>query len=352
MANTYCRHLSNGFRFLGSNLTYQPCCWVPASPPVNSIEELNQYRNDITNLVMANKKKYCYDCYMREQSGFNNSLRQNSFRQIPKSAIDGEIIDLSIQIDTTCNAACSICGPQFSSLWRKELQLPISLIDASNSYIKLIKILDLSKVNTIRFFGGEPLVNDNHLILLNEVKNPHQTKLMYSTNGSIFPNSQVLKVWDKFKRVDLVCSIDDISDRFHYIRWPLQWNKVADNMERFAEINSVQTISINCTINPLNILYFDELENWFNNLKNKSNKFTEIEISACYGVWGTDATPKKLREQIIAKYSKSHKVVKLLSNFPEAPGKWDMLVEEMKRLDSQRNLLHQTTFSSIMQIMQ
>lgn len=345
MANEYCRHLSNGFRFLYKDLVYQPCCWVPESPPTNNIQQLTQYRNDITNKVLANKERYCQDCIKREVSGSSESLRQKSFWQVPSTANDGDVVDLSIQIDTTCNAACSICGPNFSSLWRKELNLVTPLVDTTDNYTKLSEMLDLSKLRTIRFFGGEPLVNDNHLILLNAIKNPENVTVMYSTNGSIFPNDKTLAIWNKFNSVNIVFSIDDINDRFHYIRWPLSWDKVKNNVNRFINIDSVKKISVNCAINPMNILYFDELESWFTDLKSNCLKINNLNTTACYGTWGLDAIPETLRNKVIEKYTTEHQLVKLLNSFQTVPGKWEALVIEMELLDARRKLSFKQTFS-------
>jgi molybdenum cofactor biosynthesis enzyme MoaA len=345
MANEYCRHLSNGFRFLNKNLVYQPCCWVPVSPPVNNINQLNQYREDIAAKVLANKKTYCQDCIKRENSGTSESLRQKSFLQIPEFANDGDVVDLSIQIDTTCNAACSICGPHFSSLWRKELTPITPLEDTKNQYTKLIEIIDLSKLRTLRFYGGEPLVNDNHLILLNNITNPENVNLMYSTNGSIFPNNNTISAWSKFRSVHIIFSIDDINDRFHYIRWPLSWNKVKNNIEQITNLNEVKSAGILCTINPMNILYFNQLESWFNDIKNRSTKIDKLTTTACYGTWGLDATPQFLRDKIIEKYGDTHRVVKLLDSHQLSPGKWEALLKEMETLDKRRGLSFQETFA-------
>lgn len=350
MANEYCRHLSNGFRFLDKKLSYQPCCWVPISPPINSIEELDQYRNDITAKVLADKEKYCQDCIRREASGSNESLRQKSFWQIPESSNDGEIVDLSIQIDTTCNAACVICGPHFSSLWRKEISRYSLLENTEDTYTKLVKMSDFSKLRCIRFYGGEPLVNNNHLIILNAVPYPENVSLSYSTNGSIFPDAKVLDAWRKFKSVNIVFSLDDTDDRFHYIRWPLSWDKVKNNVQQFIEHDVISKVGINCTINPMNILYFDQLELWFNALTTHPEKIGKMEISTCYGTWGADAMPEKLRNAVIKKYGDEHRIVKLLNSVPPRPEKWEKLVAEMMQLDAKRKLSHQEVFSEVMSI--
>ena len=43
--------------------------------------------------------------------------------------------------------------------------------------------------------------------------------LAYNTNGSIFPQDKI-ELWEQFKKVEIFVSIDDISERFEYIRFP------------------------------------------------------------------------------------------------------------------------------------
>lgn len=352
MANEYCRLLSNGFRFMHQDLVYQPCCWVPASPPINTAEELTYYRNDITDKVLANKEHYCKDCIRREKSKFNISMRQLAMNRIPEDSVDGDIVDLAIQVDTTCNAACTICGPYFSSLWSKQLNPTFQLVDVENKFQKLAQMLDLSKLRVINFLGGEPLVNDNHLIILNAIPHPKNVTISYTTNGSIFPDDKTLNLWRTMKGVDLVFSVDDIDDRFHYIRWPLDSDKVRNNIKQFANSGLVDKIMINCTINPMNIWYFDQLEEWTNRLSIEINQPIRLNISACYGTWGIDAIPLKLREKVIEKYGDGHQIVKLLSTIHTTDlTKWDLLVDNLKNLDAARKLSHQETFSEVFTIL-
>ena len=350
MANEYCRYLSNGVTFVGNDLRYQPCCWVPLSPPVKTVSQLVQYQKDITAKVLRNKERYCQDCIKKESSGFNKSVRQNGFVKIPEESIDGDIVSLSIQIDSTCNAACSICGPHFSSLWQKELKQINILENSKHEFVKLTELLDLSKIQHIKFVGGEPLVNDNHLIILNAIPYPENVVVEYISNGSVFPKDNVLEVWNKFKRISIAFSIDDIDDRFHYIRWPLSWDKVKNNITKFVDLPNISRVTINCTVNPMNILNFNQVESWYNDLQATSNKVGEIKLSPCYGIWGTDATPEKLRVEVIKKYGADHRIVKLLNTQPYVPGKWEALLQNMLELDSKRKLSYQQTFSEILAI--
>ena len=168
---------------------------------------------------------------------------------------------------------------------------------------------------------------------------------MYSTNGSILPNDETVQVWKKFKKVNMNFSIDDIDDRFHYIRWPLAWSKVKNNMEQIASLDVISNVQILCTINPMNIFYFDQLETWFDDFKNRHDKASVVGTTACYGTWGLDAIPENLRNKVIEKYGADHRIVKLLSTHATIPGKWENLIADMEKLDARRKLSYRETFS-------
>ena len=164
-------------------------------------------------------------------------------------------------MDFECNAACITCGPQLSTLWSKELK-KVNIAHAPTESIKLKQIfellnqLDLSQVGRIKFFGGEPLVNDIHLEILKKFPNPSDIDVWYTTNASVYPKQKVLDIWSKFKLVYFEASIDGIGEQFNYIRWPLKWDKVQNNLLRLKEeAPSNVLFRINHTVNPLNVLY-------------------------------------------------------------------------------------------------
>jgi MoaA/NifB/PqqE/SkfB family radical SAM enzyme len=170
---------------------------------------------------------------------------------------------------------------------------------------------------------------------------------MYSTNGSIFPNKETLEIWAKFKTVAMTFSIDAVGDRFHYIRWPLLWDKVKNNIEQICNLDQVSEVRIYSVVNPMNILYTDELDLWFDDLKKTYAKVISITYAACHGKWGLDATPDFLRDRVIKKYNNDHPVIKLLSSRPINLQKWPILLNDLNNLDLRRKLSSRTTFPEV-----
>lgn len=350
MADEFCKNLSNSvyFQEKDGDLFYQPCCWAPLSIiPVRSKVDLLMARTKTTKEVKQDTEKNCKECLGREKNGFAFSHRISANKDIPDSAKLGDPYILTLQVDTTCNAACVTCGPHFSSLWKKQIDPHATLSTYDLQYQKIFETTDFDNLQKILFLGGEPLLSSHNVEVLKRVKTPEKVALSYTTNGSVFPSDEVLTLWRKFKAINIVFSIDGTTDQFEYIRWPISWKKINENLSRFSEIasDSKFTLTINSTINPLNIMYFENLESW-----SKSYPFARVLTSACYGTWGVDATPLKMRRYVEERYGSNHKLVGLLNSYPEQPHKFPLLLAHAAELDSKRGLDYKEVFKEALKI--
>jgi len=354
MANLFCRHLSNSYRFTQQNgqLEYSPCCITDLKQIVHTKEQLLEAQRTITIETEKNPEKHCALCLSIERAQYRNfSRRQRALPFIPADAVDSVPYSLEIQIDASCNAACTTCGPHYSTLWQKQLnqyQGKTYEIQTQDHYDRLPELIDFSHLAEIRFFGGEPFFGSRHLQVLSYVPDPSQVELLYSTNGSIKPTEEEFEFLRKFKKIRLVFSIDDIGDRFTYVRWPLKWSTVESNIIYFANNLPNAEIKIHSTVNPMTLWYVPELESWVTSLIEQQNiNIREHSLNPCYGLWGIEGTPPGLRNDILARYSDDHSIVKILNEFKEIPGKFKSLETNMNQLDSQRDQNWKECFSDV-----
>jgi sulfatase maturation enzyme AslB (radical SAM superfamily) len=248
------------------------------------------------------------------------SFRQSSFDIIPETT-NGDPIAIDINLDIECNAACIICNASASSLWQKELDkknivYPLMPVLTTEQIDDVLDKIDFSRVQRIKFFGGEPLFTDTHLKVLNKIPNPKQCDIWYTCNGSIIPKDEVFKTWSQFKLVYVEVSIDAVGNQFNYIRWPLVWDKVENNLLRLIEeVPSNVLFRINHTLNPFNVFYYDRLLAWVNKkfATNRQGDPTEINVHPCWGKWDLAKTPQALRDVIAQKYL-GQNIEQLLSN--------------------------------------
>lgn len=313
MQNTFCKSLSNAvsFRLTDNRLTFNPCCLYNQQIPFHPVVYKKQQEafDNVTDFIPN-----CSKCKLKEATT-GISLRTISNETIP-DGIGNDIYKLEIVLDTTCNAACIQCDPQQSSLWRKaygeviHIQ-PESQIDNSIELIK--QSIDISRVRHFHFWGGEPLLTDTHLKFLREVKDLSQVHLLYSTNGSIFPDDETLYILKKVESFQINISMDGIGDQFHYMRWPLGWDKITNNIQRFKELGLRNgRYGVNCCVTPINAFYIDEIEAW---VEANMQQILKRDLFLIRGEGPLDLsfTPPALREAIYNKFGQDHPVSKMVN---------------------------------------
>lgn len=361
MPNQFCRYLSNGYSFRinkNNEVDVNPCCFYRnkgISLTQNLLENRLQKVNTVTDWTQN-----CQDCYNLEQAG-QPSLRQSGPDWIADNETSLDPVSIDIHLDNECNAACVICNEQSSSLWYKEkqklnnqrVQFYSDKTAINHAIDNIVKTVSLEQVKYIKFFGGEPLFTDTHLRFLKHISNPGQVTLHYTTNGSIYPNEETLKIWRNFKTVIFAASIDGIEEQFNYIRWPLTWQKVSDNLLRIKNNPNIWNVMfrIEFTVNFLNAYYFDRVEAWVakNLPANLGGDKTEINLHHCWDQWDLTKMPARIKSLILTKYPDTHIIHKMISNLPQSVQleSWHDFVSTW---DSTRNNSWQTAFPELVEL--
>lgn len=315
----FCKFLSHGYSFTKhkGELIIKPCCWFTDNEKFDNHTFVRQKWEKINDWVPG-----CKVCKQQEEAGFR-SFRKASFDIIP-AHLPPSPVAIDINLDYDCNAACVICGPGSSSAWQQQLKkqniLKIVQKETPTDINFILTTLDFSNVRRVKFFGGEPMLTRTHIDVLKNIKNCKETEIWYTTNGSILPDKELIDLWSKFKLVYFEVSIDGIDKKFEYIRWPLSWNKITNNLFELKNIAPNNLLfRINHTLNPFNSFYYDELVNWvqtqFN--ANRLGDPVEINVHPCWGVWNLNKTPMALRKVIFEKYKNTQpKIVNLLQLLP------------------------------------
>ena len=166
--------------------------------------------------------------------------------------------EIVIKTSNVCNLACRTCaGWDTSYYWpegkyytetyattrvhngvRKPGNDFVQVRDKQYHRADLWKIEDLQNVEKLSFFGGEPLLDKQHSILLQRIVDADRAKdttLFYSTNGQQI-GSHYEHLWAQFKRVEIFFSIDGVGSAFEYLRWPGNWEKTQRNIDWFVDL--------------------------------------------------------------------------------------------------------------------
>ena len=184
----------------------------------------------------------CVRCKESENIG-NKSIRQHSLNthaQLLDARSD--YLVLGGVLDNVCNSACQTCNEKLStkigSLSSKEYT------KINNS--ELIYTLPVDRIVQMDINGGEPSASPNYLKLLQNLP-PNVKHLRINTNGSRL----ITVLSDLIQRgikVTVTVSLDGIGRGHDYVRWPIKWQDVEQNIQAYQamalhELNTWTTVS-------------------------------------------------------------------------------------------------------------
>lgn len=354
-----------------------PCCnyavgiGSAAEESPNSIfngAKMQTLRDQLKNGLRPTECQICWD---REKSG-SVSLRQHSL--VHYNTINDEdyfetpmLRALSIIPSNTCNFKCRICDYKSSSLISsEELRfntdiekiIPIKnfISDSKNYRINnqnINQIFELApNLTNLDIFGGEPFLSKSSKNILQTIRDNGYAKnirLGIHTNCSIWQQDIIDLLLD-FKSVEILLSIDDIGPRFEIQRGGI-WDEIENNIKKFANLRDHKiTVKIGLTVNIQNVLYLDEIQNFF--------KLYNLEI-----VWWYLSDPAFLSIDNLTEsaknlvYNKYHthsnpELVSIANRMMMIPGGENTLfLEYMDELDRRRNQSFSATHPEIYKAM-
>jgi sulfatase maturation enzyme AslB (radical SAM superfamily) len=209
---------------------------------------------------------------------------------------------LDINIDYTCNLACVTCGPDLSTTWRNELKIPGRQVrpHLEDFFEKHIKKLDLTHLREVRMWGGEPLLTNTHIKILEfiiEQGNAANIKLMYNTNGTQRITEKTKKLIEQFEFARISFSIDEIGKQFEYLRYPAKWAEVEENLFWWRDnLPHNSMLSFTVTASVLNVLTLNNVYDWWSKNFTKSIYGDDIEIYThqAFGIYGLENMPQEM----------------------------------------------------------
>jgi hypothetical protein len=275
MTNTECPLYNKGLYIEKINQTdahVSMCCMQIMSPEFYT--NINFHTNDYLEKIRNTDAKIpaCVSCFENERIG-NQSYRQGQAAAFAQQGIEQnntvELKSFSYNCENVCNLKCITCGPKYSSLWYseyKKLNYKIEQIKSSGKHNRIFESLDLSQVELVHFQGGEPLLTQDHELIIKKIfqqGNINNLIASYNTNATVFPNDNVIDLWKKTKMTKLFFSIDGTGDQFEYIRFPGVWDQVNQNMKNIRDLNFPGLwIEIGLTVGINNLFYLQDIIDW------------------------------------------------------------------------------------------
>jgi hypothetical protein len=356
----YCADLQGGMWLQYSTSTNswhaKPCCMYQTEYPVTANinqefwqnPKIIQQRKD--NLAGLELPDECIWCKRTESQG--NYSRRQAFndRLGTKMHMPDSVIEIDIQADFSCNLACRICKPELSTFWRQvDPQYKIdnkkfSIKANNNDVLNLLKTIPTHDIKQIHFQGGEPLLSNTHiqiLELLQQQVDVSQLIVWYHTNGTQRVSDKVLKFWEKFKSIEIYFSLDDMGARMEYQRWPVKWIDLHNNALWYREnLPHNAMLYVERTVGVLNAFWVDELEKWHQQYFYESRYGDKISINyhACAETYSLWATSELYKQAVLNKFDPEHWVHKTFRNLQtNNTNRINELFQHLNRHDQLRN---------------
>jgi organic radical activating enzyme len=242
---------------------------------INS-EKMKQLRLDMINEVI---NPDCIKCHNQEKENIE-SFRKDSNRKfthyydeaLANTMDDGGLTEFKMQyfdirFNNICNFKCRTCGSEFSTQWEQEdLKSKVSyarIIPKNDNPKFLSEVIDqIPNFKEAYFAGGEPLITEEHYILLEEMIKQNRTDIIlrYNTNLSNlkFKDKDLLGLWKHFHhRIQVSASIDHYGERAEYIRHGTDWSKVEENFTQVKKTPYVN-LTMNTVLSVFNVLTIHE----------------------------------------------------------------------------------------------
>lgn len=271
-------HHTISIKFYNRSCKIAPCCLAEHVDlenadnirDINEHEFLLQLRKE--NLEQKVIPLACRACSQTEASGLDsrrsNHLKHHSDEELTRPGVRM----LDIHLPNLCNLKCVICGPHDSTSWIPDAELLGIPIRTEWRYNKTIKhniqnIAVPDTVETIKFWGGEPLLDSSHMHILESVRRQgilHKQRIIYNTNATVRVNDDVLEMWSHAKQLEIYFSIDDVYERSDYQRSGSQWHQLEQNLAWYHHnLPHNHLLYISCSYSWLNIWNLPRVIDWY-----------------------------------------------------------------------------------------
>ena len=273
---TYCDdiHHTLSLKFFNGMTEVGPCCLaehVPVAPNTKNLWE-HQFLLEIRKENLLNNiPDACLSCAKIEQKGIDSRRSGRLKFYTDEELAPPGIRMLDIRLPNLCNLKCVICGPRDSSSWHADSVKLGQPILEEYKYNKTIKynVLDLDipdTIETIKFWGGEPLLEELHADILEAVHNKgllKNVRVIYNTNATCQVSDRVLKLWSKAKLVEIYFSLDDVGKRSDFQRTGSTWVQLTDNLKWFYKnMPHNHLFYVMCSVGAVNIYNLPALVDW------------------------------------------------------------------------------------------
>ena len=245
-------------------------------------------------LIYDNNNTYLYDYYfvIDDDSDIEDKIKKVQdliINSKPKSKFD-KLSTVTILPSTGCNAKCFYC-------FEKGSEIKHMTIETADKVVEYIKKHYNGRLIHIRWFGGEPLINEKVITYI--CKRLGEEKINYSskmTSNCFLVSSDKIEIYKNlWKLKNMSVTIDGTAEIYNNIKQfsysGSAYDKVIGNIDSLISNDIRTSIRINLGMHNM-----DDVETLVNNLIEhyKGKKNIKIYLNRLYDNCGGEPTPEEL----------------------------------------------------------
>jgi sulfatase maturation enzyme AslB (radical SAM superfamily) len=232
--------------------------------PLQEVRNSDYMKNLRANMLAGIHSAGC-QCPAEEASGIM-SMRQHAIERFGTEVSD-DLKIVEIFFDNVCNLKCRTCGSSYSHLWREDEQqlFGITLSDKKHEKNFVYKDMDVSKLEVIDIYGGEPMLSvdaDEFLKTLKDNKVIENIELRLSTNGTVLPKSNM-----------------------EYALLNCNFLKMQVSIDAFGKLNDVMRSGSNFDVLVKNLEYYNNI------LETRAPGTTKMMVHSAVGIYNINMLP-------------------------------------------------------------
>lgn len=254
---------------------------------LDSITNSSRFKTLRKQMMNGEKPDICQKCYKYEEGNVHSKrMEANSVfakyidQCLPNTNPDGSLKKVNynyieLRLGTVCNLKCTTCNPFSSNRWHQDLhglegtefEKDYFRNDIKTEWYRDYKFYDelyqkSIDIQEIWINGGEPTLIKEHGYFLEKFIHSGKSKnidLHYSLNCTQMPD-HFIEIWKQFRKVRIHLSIDDLTERNHYIRYPSDWDVIMESFYKILKFKDVFNLEVCQTVSALNVFNIDNFK--------------------------------------------------------------------------------------------
>ena len=245
------------------------CCWM--SPFDQAFSDF--YNNSDSNkmrkkMLLGQPVKECFHCYNIESTGAISERQHQTIQWSHKLKLRSlsdvknlKLTNYEISVGNKCNLMCRMCNSYNSNLISEEyFRLGFDSTNGQIISADDFGIVDIDSVQRIQVAGGEPSISVEFYNFLKKCIDHKKTnfEIFVSTN-CVAINKEFTQLIKHFNNIQFGISVDGFDTTNQYIRWPLTWSKLINNINKLISVLKPHNYYFNTTVSIYNISRLYEL---------------------------------------------------------------------------------------------